>query len=110
AIAREAGGSIPVLAPSLPGLAACLASCEAVVANDSGPLHLASLTDTPLVALYGPNIPEVSGPWRRTQVTLLQQDLDCRPCSQRGCDYDTMRCMKNITVDETYEAIIRYLQ
>lgn len=77
---------------------------------DSGPLHLASLTATPMVALYGPNIPAVSGPWRQTQVTLLQQDLDCRPCSQRGCDYDTMRCMKNITVDETYEAIIRYLQ
>jgi len=77
---------------------------------DSGALHLASLTATPIVALYGPNIPAVSGPWRQSQVTLLQQDLACRPCSQRGCQYDTMMCMKNITVDETYEAIIRYLQ
>ncbi len=77
---------------------------------DSGPLHLASLTNTPLVALYGPNIPEISGPWRKKDVTIIQLPLNCRPCSQRKCIYDIIKCMKNIKTDVIYEAIIRYLK
>lgn len=77
---------------------------------DSGPLHLASLTRTPLVALFGPNIPEISGPWRKTDVSLVQLDLDCRPCSQKKCIHDTIKCMKNIKTDDVYEAINRYLK
>lgn len=77
---------------------------------DSGPLHLASLTQTPLVTLYGPNIPEISGPWRKKDVTIIQLPLNCRPCSQRKCIYDTIKCMKNIKTDEVHEAIIQYLK
>jgi heptosyltransferase-1 len=76
---------------------------------DSGPLHLASLTGTPLVALYGPNIPGVSGPWRKKDVTIIQLPLKCRPCSQRRCIYDIIKCMKNIKTDDVYEEIIRYM-
>ncbi|MDQ1354111.1 MAG: hypothetical protein QG657_4420 [Acidobacteriota bacterium] len=77
---------------------------------DSGPLHLATLTHTPLVTLYGPNIPAISGPWRKKDVTIIQLPLNCRPCSQRKCIYDTIRCMKNIKTDEVHEAIIQYLK
>ena len=37
-------------------LLALIAASTAYVGADSGPLHLASLTATPLVALYGPNL------------------------------------------------------
>lgn len=77
---------------------------------DSGPLHMASLTATPLVTLYGPNIPEISGPWREKDVTVIQLPLNCRPCSQRKCIYDIIKCVKNIKTDDVYEAIIRYLK
>lgn len=77
---------------------------------DSGPLHLASLTATPLVTLYGPNIPGISGPWREKDVTIIQLPLNCRPCSQRKCIYDIIKCMKNIKTDDVYEAINRYLK
>ncbi len=77
---------------------------------DSGPMHLASLTKTPIVAVYGPNIPEVSGPWRREKVELIQLEMKCRPCSQRSCIYDTIRCMRDIKAETVYEAIIRYIQ
>lgn len=77
---------------------------------DSGPLHLASLTQTPIVTMYGPNIPEVSGPWRQDNVTILQLPLACRPCSQRKCQYNYIKCMKDIKTDDAYQAILRYLQ
>ena len=76
---------------------------------DSGPLHLASLTHTPIVALYGPNIPEISGPWRKNNVTILQANLNCRPCSQKKCIYDTIRCIEDIKVDDVYKAIKQYI-
>ena len=41
-----------------------IANSDVYFGADSGPLHLASLTKTPIVALYGPNIPEISGPYR----------------------------------------------
>jgi ADP-heptose:LPS heptosyltransferase len=75
---------------------------------DSGPLHLASLTRTPLVAMYGPNIPEISGPWRKEYLTIVQLKMKCRPCSQRKCIYDTIRCIHDIEVDRVYEAVKKY--
>ena len=79
------------------------------VGFDSGPLHLASLTRTPIVAMYGPNIPEISGPWRKHNLTIIQADLDCRPCSQRKCIYDTIRCITGIEVDHVYEAVKNHI-
>lgn len=76
---------------------------------DSGPLHLASLTAAPIVAIYGPNIPGISGPWREKDVTIIQAGLPCRPCRQRKCIYDRIRCIDDIKVEEVYEAIEKYL-
>lgn len=83
--------------------------CDLYLGFDSGPLHLASLTGIPIVALYGPNLPEISGPWRKTRVTVLQSDLPCRPCSQKKCIYDTIRCVRSIKVDDVYNAIKKYI-
>jgi len=72
---------------------------------DSGPMHLASLSRTPIVALFGPNLPEISGPWRTDRVTVLQPDRPCRPCSQPRRDCGTMPCIRDIEVRSVYEAI-----
>jgi heptosyltransferase-2 len=72
---------------------------------DSGPLQLASLTKTPIVALYGPNIPEVSGPYRKENVTIIQLKLDCIPCAQKSCKFDEVKCMRGIEVAEVFRAI-----
>jgi len=66
---------------------------------DSGPLHLASLTRTPLVALYGPNIPEISGPYRKENVKIIQMNLDCIPCPQKSCKFKKVKCMEGIGVE-----------
>ena len=34
------------------------------IGGDSGPLHVAATTRTPIVALFGPTLPERSMPWR----------------------------------------------
>jgi ADP-heptose:LPS heptosyltransferase len=53
-------------------------------------MHLAAAVGTPVVALFGPTTREwgfyPSGPCD----TVLEQDLDCRPCSLHG----TSRCQR----------------
>lgn len=84
-------------------------SAAAYVGADSGPLHLASLTATPLVALYGPNLAAISGPWRRAALETIELEMDCRPCSQRRCKYGTIPCMRDISTDRVHEAVSRFL-
>jgi ADP-heptose:LPS heptosyltransferase len=80
------------------------------VGADSGPLQVASLTATPLVAFFGPNLPQISGPWRKEKVEIIQLDMACRPCSQRSCKYGTIPCMRNISVEKVHEAVTRFIQ
>ena len=82
-----------------------IAHSDVYFGADSGPLQLASLTKTPIVALFGPNIPEVSGPFRKEKVTIIQLNLDCRPCAQKRCKFDEAKCMKEIEVAGVYQAI-----
>jgi len=86
-------------------LLSLIAGAAVYVGADSGPLHVASLTATPLVALFGPNLAAISGPWRRDGVVIIESDMACRPCSQRNCKYGTIPCMRNISVEQVHEAV-----
>ncbi len=72
---------------------------------DSGPMHIAASTDTPIVAIFGPNIPAISGPWRKTDIYIIEKKIDCRPCNQRKCIYKDIRCQTSISVDEVFSKI-----
>jgi ADP-heptose:LPS heptosyltransferase len=95
---------------TIPELLHLIAGAAVYVGADSGPLHLASLTKTPLVGFFGPNLAEISGPWRKERVEILQLDMPCRPCSQRKCGYDTIPCMRNIAVEQVYDAVNKFIE
>jgi heptosyltransferase-2 len=61
------------------GLLALLAQADLLVANDTGPVHLADALGTRCVALYGPNTPHRYGP-RLPGSRALFADLPCSPC------------------------------
>lgn len=82
-----------------------IAQSDVYFGADSGPLQIASLTKTPIVALYGPNIPEVSGPYRRENVKIIQLKMDCIPCNQKSCKFDEVKCMRGIEVADVFRAI-----
>jgi ADP-heptose:LPS heptosyltransferase len=72
------------------------------IGGDSGPLHIAATTRTPIVALFGPTVPERSTPWRDPAVPTISVDagpLPCRPCDQRRCIPGDFRCLNNIDAD-----------
>jgi heptosyltransferase-1 len=79
------------------------------VGPDSGPMHVAASTSTPIVALFGPNLPAYNAPWK-AEATIIEKKLECRPCKQRRCVTGDLRCVRSITVDEVYEACLRRVQ
>jgi lipopolysaccharide heptosyltransferase II len=76
--------------------------CAALVAHDSGPMHLAMLVGTPVVALFGPTNPAERIPLGQNAVVLWGgEQLPCRPCYD-GKHYARCRenaCLQQISVD-----------
>ncbi|HJQ69652.1 MAG TPA: glycosyltransferase family 9 protein [Blastocatellia bacterium] len=76
------------------------------VGGDTGPLHLAAASRTPIVGLYGPTSPERNGPFDDRDITV-GRDLWCRAdCHRRSCWH--WECME-IPVGEVIEAVSKRL-
>jgi predicted lipopolysaccharide heptosyltransferase III len=82
-------------------LAALVSRAQLYIGGDSGPLHVAATTRTPVVALFGPTLPARSLPWRDPAVPSVAVEagpLECRPCHQRTCVPGDFRCLGEISV------------
>lgn len=73
-----------------------------IVTTDSGPMHIAAAAGTPVVALFGPTDPTRTGPYGKGH-TVIRRELSCSPCFLKKCD--TMKCMRDITVEEVFTAV-----
>lgn len=89
---------------NLSQLAALIERCLLFIGVDSGPMHLAAALDKPVIALFGPNIPEVSGP-KGNLSYVVQKEMQCRPCNQDYCPIPKgKRCMDLIDPDDVLSA------
>ena len=81
------------------------------IGGDSGPLHVAATTRTPIVALLGPTLADRSRPWRdpRCFSEIVELSLPCRPCHQRTCEPGDFRCLTWMTPERVAQAAERAL-
>lgn len=77
---------------------------------DSGPMHVAASTATPIVAIFGPTATAHFAPWRPDRVRIVEKALDCRPCRQRECPTGDFRCLRSVTAAEVLEACLDVLK
>ncbi len=92
-------------------LGACLEQARLVVSNDTGVLHIAAALGRPVVGLYGPTSPTLTGPLGHPQRTVVLHHPDC--CPQIPCyqpDRPSHPGMDSITVEEAYGAAAQMLQ
>ncbi|MDP1571063.1 MAG: lipopolysaccharide heptosyltransferase II [Vicinamibacterales bacterium] len=108
---REPGTPAPVDLSGqtdLPALAAVLASARAVVANDSGAMHLAGAVGAPVVALFGSTNEQQTTPLTAApdapRPRVITHAAWCRPCMLRECPIDH-RCMRGITAHAVMASI-----
>jgi lipopolysaccharide heptosyltransferase II len=98
---------------SLDELRAVLDRSALFIGGDSGPLHIASTSDVPIVGLYGPTLPARSAPWRPPHLAVASidaGDLPCRPCDQRVCAPGDFRCLTSIEAGTVLRAAERILE
>ena len=86
---------------------------DVMVSMDSANQHLASLTATPVVSIWGATHPYAGFlGWQQSEQNAIQTDLPCRPCSiygQKPCKRGDFACMNNIkpiTIIEKINQII----
>jgi len=111
AIAANAGNVLDLVGKTtLRECAAILRRCTVVVANDSGPMHIAAAIGAKVVALYGSTCEHRFGPWKDHTVVTL--NYPCRPCNQghvidscRTCIFDRPRCLTELSVDRVLAAV-----
>jgi heptosyltransferase-2 len=87
---------------------ACVQRSSLLVTTDSGPRHFAAAFDVPVITMFGPtNIAWSENHYARS--VHLQLDLPCSPCQQRTCPLGHHRCMRDLSVDEVYRAVLEQL-
>jgi heptosyltransferase-2 len=91
---------------SLAALVGLVARMTGFVSNDSGAMHLAAALGRPDVAIFGPTDERATRPLGSH--TVVTAPVFCRPCLLRDCPIDH-RCMKRVSADEVYEAILARL-
>jgi lipopolysaccharide heptosyltransferase II len=94
---------------SLLETASAMDACDAIIANDSGLLHLAAARKRRVVAIFGPTVREFGFyPFGTESKVIEHRDLYCRPCTHIGgqsCPERHFRCMKEIAVEDVLNAV-----
>ena len=88
---------------SLKQLAHIIKNAKAVVAGDTGPMHLAAAVNTPVVALFGPTDPKRNGPYGEGHI-VLTVDYPCQGCWERKCRKGK-ECLDTISANSVFEAM-----
>ncbi len=87
----------------------CIRSCDVVISNDGGPVHIAASQEVPTVSIFGPVDPDVYGPYPRSAKhrVVFRDDLPCRPCYHDfrlpPCPYG-QACLRDLDAGEVLNA------
>ena len=86
---------------------------DVLITNDSGPVHFASTTEIPIVALFGPETPKIFGPMS-PKAKVISLELACSPCisvfNQKKSSCSDNQCMKQISVQMVVKEIQNILR
>jgi len=89
--------------------AALIQSCQLFISNDTGPMHMAAILRTPLVAILGPGDLIRFDPRKISpQARVLYKGAHCAPCERVNCQ--DQQCLKAISVPAVVAACQELLQ
>ncbi len=89
----------------LRAFAGVVASLEALVANDSGAMHLGAALGVPTVGVFGPTNPDETHPVGRRAI-FVRGFAECSPCRHITCPIDH-RCMTSVSSAQVVDVLLR---
>jgi lipopolysaccharide heptosyltransferase II len=94
-----------VLAPetNVKQLSALINNCDLIIANDSGPMHIAGALEVPTLGIFGPTNPAAHRPYSENSDYVIKDDLHCIICNKLICPYNH-ECMLELS---TYEVLFK---
>jgi lipopolysaccharide heptosyltransferase I len=92
---------------TLPQLSALLARADVMVANDTGPLHLAAALGRPVVAPYTCTKVRLTGPYQ-SPATAVESRVWCQGSYLKRCP--RMECMAELAPDRVWPTLREVLQ
>ena len=94
---------------TLKQLGAVFARSDLVIANDTGPMHLAVAMKAPTIALFGPTSPAMTGPYGDGCYRTISRNDACDiPCYDFTCTDNS--CMRAIKVEDVLKEAISMLE
>lgn len=75
-----------------------------VVTTDSGPRHIATAFDKPVVTLFGPTDPRDTETYHPRAIHLYDK-FECAPCWEQHCPLGHHACMRGLSVERVYAAV-----
>ncbi len=99
-------GDKAMIAPetTIQELAALIARCKILIANDSGPMHIATSVGTPVLGLFGPTSPFMQGPYGEMHEWVRLDDLDCIECNLLVCPKQH-ECFRDLSIDKVLDKV-----
>jgi heptosyltransferase-1 len=100
---------------SLKELSHSLVNAAGAVSVDTGPGHLSAAFNVPLVAVYGPTSPRLTGIVGPRQTSLAESVLDCAPCLNRNCQYSADSsniyppCFETVTPERVFQSLLQQI-
>jgi ADP-heptose:LPS heptosyltransferase len=92
----------------LAGLAALVDAAPVLVSGNTGPVHLAAATGTPVVDLYALTNPQHT-PWQ-VRSRVLFHDVPCRWCYKSVCPEGHHLCLAGVPSETVVEAVLSLLR
>lgn len=96
---------------SLRELCAVLSTCEVLLTNDTGPMHVGAAVGTRVVVPFGSTSPTLTAPGLPgdPRHRLVRGQAPCAPCFRRECPID-LRCLLSIAPETVGAHLLALLQ
>jgi len=90
-------------------LISILNSCDLVISNDTGPMHIANLLGVRVITFFGAGDLIETRPIGE-KAYVIHRDLPCSPCLKSECPEGNYKCLDLITAEEVAEIAVRALK
>ncbi|MCX8011507.1 MAG: glycosyltransferase family 9 protein [Ignavibacteria bacterium] len=85
-------------------MSAMINFCDFILANDSGPMHIADALGVRVLGIFGPTNPKTHRPYSNELSSIYREDLDCLVCNKLECPFNH-ECILDLPTEKILDRI-----